>query len=91
VASGPTLTTTSLSGTAGKAFTGTIGYSAPGASSLSISIAGAASGMGFAASSTGLTVTWPKPVAGSTTLVITLKDNLGQSATGNVVVTINAS
>ncbi|WP_422017824.1 S53 family peptidase [Roseateles sp.] len=91
VASGPTLTTTSLSGTAGKAFTGTIGYSAPGASSLSISIAGAASGMGFAASSTGLTVTWPKPVAGSTTLVITLKDNLGQSSTGNVVVTINAS
>jgi len=91
VASGPTLTTTSLSGTAGKAFTSTIGYSAPGASSLSISIAGAASGMGFAASSTGLTVTWPKPVAGSTTLVITLKDNLGQSSTGNVVVTINAS
>jgi subtilase family serine protease len=91
VASGPTLTTTSLSGTAGKAFTGTIAYSAPGASSLSITIAGAANGMSFSASSTGLTVSWPKPVAGSTTLVITLKDNLGQNTTGNVVLTIKTS
>ena len=87
---GPTLTTTSLTGTAGKAFAGTVGYSAPGASSVSISISGAASGMSFSASSGGIAVTWAKPVAGRTNLVITLKDNLGQTTTGNVAVTISA-
>lgn len=87
--SGPSLTTTSLTGTAGKAFSATIGYSAPGASSLNISISGAASGMSFSASSTGLTVNWPYPVAGRSQLVITLKDNLGRSTTGTVAVTIH--
>ncbi|MDR7269324.1 subtilase family serine protease [Pelomonas saccharophila] len=86
---GPQLTTTSLSGTAGRAFSGTIGYSAPGATSLNISITGAASGMVFSGSSTGLTVAWANPVAGRTHLVITLKDNLGRTTTGTVVVTIN--
>ncbi|WP_457350393.1 S53 family peptidase [Roseateles sp. P5_D6] len=89
--SGPTLTTTSLSGTAGKALAATIGYSAPGASSLSISISGAASGMSFSATGSGLALNWANPVAGRTNLVITLKDNLGQTSTGNVTVTINAS
>lgn len=32
---------------------------------------------------------WAKPLAGKTTLVITLKDYLGQTTTGNVAVTIN--
>ncbi|RZL39191.1 MAG: peptidase S53 [Rubrivivax sp.] len=87
----PRLTTTSLTGTAGKAFSGSIGYSAPGASSLSISISGAASGMGFSASSGGIAVSWAKPVTGSVNLVVTLKDNLGQTTTGTVAVKINAS
>ncbi|KQV60837.1 hypothetical protein ASC95_05265 [Pelomonas sp. Root1217] len=89
--SGPTLTTTSLSGAAGKALAATIGYSAPGASSLSISISGAASGMSFSATSSGLALNWANPVAGRTNLVITLKDNFGQTSTGTVTVTINAS
>ena len=90
-ASGPQLTTTSLTGTAGKAFSGTIGYSAPGATSLSISISGAPAGMNFAATSAGLGVNWAAPVAGTVTLVITLKDNLGQTSTGSVRLTINPS
>lgn len=89
VTTAPKLTTTSLTGTAGKTFSGSIGYAAPGASSLSISISGAASGMTFAATSSGITVGWAKPLAGKTNLVITLKDNLGQTTTGNVAVTIN--
>lgn len=89
--SAPQLTTTSLTGSAGKVFSATIGYSAPGATSLSISIAGAPSGMTFSATSAGIAVSWPSPVAGSTTLVITLKDNLGQTTTGSVKVTIGAS
>ncbi|MFT7775443.1 S53 family peptidase [Roseateles sp.] len=87
----PTLTTTSLSGVAGKAFSGSIGYTAPGATSLSITISGAPSGMSFSATGSGLAVIWAKPVAGRSNLVITLKDNLGQTATGTVAVTISSS
>lgn len=87
--SAPQITTTSLTGTAGKALAATIGFSAPGATSLSISISGAPSGMSFSASSAGLGVSWGNPVAGTTNLVITLKDNLGQTTTGTVKVTIN--
>jgi len=91
VVSSPKLTTTSLSGTAGRALSATIGYTAPGASSLSITISGSASGMAFSGGSSGITVSWPKPVAGTYNLVITLKDNLGQSTTGTVAVRISAS
>jgi subtilase family serine protease len=86
----PKLTTTAISGVAGKTLSAGIGYSAPGASSMTISISGASSGMAFSATSGNIAVTWAKPVTGKTTLVITLKDNLGQTTTGNVVVTINA-
>ena len=88
--SGPQLSTASLTGTAGKPLNGTIGYSAPGATSLSISISGVPSGMSFSTTSAGLGVSWPSPVAGTTSLVITLKDNLGRTSTGTVKVTINA-
>lgn len=86
----PKLTTTSLTGTAGKALSATIGYSAPGATSLSISISGAPSGMSFSAGSAGIGLSWAKPVAGTTNLVITLKDNLGRTSSGTVKVTISA-
>ncbi|RTL23695.1 MAG: peptidase S53 [Burkholderiales bacterium] len=88
--SGLALTTTALNGVAGKSFSGTIGYSAPGASALAISISGAASGMVFSANSSGITVGWAQPVVGKTNLVITLMDNLGRTTTGTVVVTISA-
>lgn len=87
----PKLTTTSLTGVAGKALNASIGYSAPGATSLSITISGAASGMSFSASSSGIAVSWPKPVTGTVNLAITLKDNLGQTSTGTVAVKISAS
>lgn len=87
----PQLTTTALTGTAGKAFSGTIGYSAPGATSLSISITGAPTGMAFSATSAGIAVSWAAPVAGTSTLTVTLKNNLGQTTTGTVKVTIGAS
>ncbi|MFG6465127.1 S53 family peptidase [Roseateles sp. BYS87W] len=89
--SGLSLTTTSLSGTAGKALSGNIAYNAAGASSLSISISGAPTGMSFSGTSAGVSVSWASPVTGTYRLVITLKDNLGRSASGNVTVTIKAS
>ncbi|MFG6456595.1 S53 family peptidase [Roseateles sp. BYS96W] len=87
----PKLTTTSLSGVAGKALNASIGYSAPGATSLSIGITGLPSGMGISATSSAITVSWAKPVTGSYNLVITLKNNLGQTTTGTVAVKITAS
>ena len=87
----PKLTTTSLSGVAGKALNASISYSAPGATSLAISISGVPLGMGFSATSSTIGVSWPKPVTGNYNLVITLKDNLGQTTTGTVAVKITAS
>lgn len=86
---GPQLTTASLGGMAGKAFSGSIGYMAPGATSLSISISGVPAGMGFAAGGGAILASWSQPLAGRYALAITLKDNLGQTAKGTVVVTIN--
>jgi len=86
----PKLTTTSLSGLAGKALSASIGYSAPGATSLSIGISGAASGMSFSATSGAIALNWAKPVTGTYNLAITLKDNLGRTSTGTVAVKIAA-
>lgn len=86
----PKLTTTSLSGVAGKSLSGSIGYSAPGATSLSIGISGGASGMRFSATSNAITLTWAKPVTGTYNLSITLRDNLGRTSTGIVAVRINS-
>jgi len=87
----PKLTTTSITGVAAKPLSASIGYSAPGASSLSISISGAASGMSFSAASGAIALSWAKPVVGTVNLSITLKDNLGQTSTGTVAVKITAS
>jgi subtilase family serine protease len=87
----PKLTTTSLSGVAGKPLSASIGYSAPGAQSLSISISGAASGMGFSASSSAITLSWAKPVTGTYNLSVALRDNLGRTSMGIVAVRITAS
>jgi subtilase family serine protease len=86
----PRLTTSRLSGVAGQALSASIGYSAPSSSSLSISIGGIPSGMTFSAASGAIAVSWAKPVTGNYTLTITLKDNLGQTSTGSVAVSIAA-
>ena len=85
---GLSITTPSLTGSAGKALSGTVGVSAPGASSWTGQISGAPAGMSFGANSGGVAVTWAKPVAGSYTLNLSIKDNLGRTASGKVAVTI---
>ncbi len=86
---GLTISTAGLSGSAGKALSASIPISAPGASALSIGISGVPAGMGFTASGSGLGVSWAKPVAGSYALTLSVKDNLGRSATSTVVVSIS--
>ncbi|MFZ6642508.1 putative Ig domain-containing protein [Undibacterium sp. TC4M20W] len=90
VASGLSINAPAMTGVAGKALTGTISISAPGATSLSISISGAPLGLNFAMSGMNITTSWSSPVTGNYTLKITATDNTGRSATVNMPVTITA-
>ncbi|PXX40307.1 S53 family peptidase [Undibacterium pigrum] len=81
---------TSMTGVAGKALTGTISITAPGASSISVSITGAPLGLSFAMSGLDITTSWASPVTGSYTLKITATDNAGRTATASVPISITA-
>ncbi|MES2037410.1 MAG: S53 family peptidase [Pseudomonadota bacterium] len=88
VASGLSINAPAMTGVAGKALTGTISITAPGATSLSISISGAPLGLSFSMSGTNIIASWSNPVTGSYTLKITATDNNGRTATANMPVTI---
>jgi len=89
IASGLSINAPAMTGTAGKALTGSINISAPGAASVSISITGAPLGLGFSMGGLIITTNWASPIRGSYTLVITVTDNLGRKATANVPIKIN--
>ncbi|MFZ6733986.1 putative Ig domain-containing protein [Undibacterium sp. Ji42W] len=90
VASGLSINAPALTGVAGKALTGTISITAPGATSLSISISGAPLGLNFSMSGTNIITSWSSPVTGSYTLKVTATDNTGRTATTNIPLTITA-
>lgn len=77
-----------ITGTAGKAVSGTITITDSGVSWVSVSISGAPLGMSF--SMTGLTVTanWPSPVVGSYMLTIVVADSAGRKVQVQMPVTI---
>ena len=78
-----------ISGTAGKAVSGTISISDPGASYLQISITGIPWGMTFAMNgSTSVNMNWAAPVAANYTLAVTVIDNLGRMATKSIPISI---
>jgi len=87
-AAGPVITAAAMVGAAGQPLTGSITISAPGATSLSVSISGVPLGMGFSVAGSTITAIWPKPVAGNYQLVVTAKDSAGLSAQATVPVTI---
>ncbi|PIG30281.1 hypothetical protein CLU93_4617 [Janthinobacterium sp. 35] len=89
-AAGPTITAAAMKGVAGKAMSGSIVLTAPGATSLRISIDGAPLGMQFSMSGLTITATWPQPVAGSYTLKVVALDNNGLTAQLNVPVNVTA-
>lgn len=86
--SGPTLTATGTTGTAGEALTGTVSVSDPGATSLKYSISGVPSGMQFSLSGTDLVYTWASPRVGTYTLKVTVTDNNSLSAQISVPITV---
>lgn len=87
-ASGPTISAPGTTGTAGKALSGTISITAPGASYVSITISGAPLGMSFGLSGSSVVYYWPSPVAGSYTLKVVVTDSAGRSAQANVPITV---
>ncbi|WP_426056724.1 putative Ig domain-containing protein [Janthinobacterium sp. PSPC2-1] len=89
-AAGPTITAAAMTGVAGKAMSGSIVLTAPGATSLRISIDGAPLGMQFSMSGLTITATWPQAVAGSYTLKVVALDNNGLTAQLNVPLTVTA-
>ncbi|UCV01181.1 putative Ig domain-containing protein [Acidovorax radicis] len=88
-AAGPVITASALVGVAGQLLSGSISVTSPGATWLSVSIAGVPLGMGFAVAGNTITASWPRPVAGSYQLLVTAKDSAGLSAQLAVPVTIN--
>ena len=87
---GPVITAPATTGVAGKALSGSIAISDPGATSLSISISGAPLGMSFSASGLTINYSWASPVVGSYTLKVSVVDNAGLSAQATVPVTVTA-
>lgn len=87
---GPTITASSLVGTAGKKLTGSISFADSTSNSFSITISGVPGGMSFtpASNSAALNVTWASPVTGSYTLVVSVRDGNGLTGTLKVPVVI---
>jgi subtilase family serine protease len=85
---GPVITAAPVVGAAGKALSGTIGISDPGATSLSISISGAPLGMGFSVSGMNVNYAWASPVAGSYNLKVSVVDSAGLTAQVSVPITV---
>ena len=89
-AAGPTISAAAMTGVAGKAMSGSIVLTAPGATSLRISIDGAPLGMQFSMSGLTITATWPQPVAGSYALKVVVLDSNGLTAQLSVPVSVTA-
>ncbi|PHV24479.1 peptidase S53 [Janthinobacterium sp. BJB446] len=89
-AAGPTISAAAMAGVAGKAMSGSIVLTAPGANALWISILGAPLGMQFSMSGMTITARWPLPVTGSYTLKVVAVDSNGLTAQLNVPITVTA-
>ncbi|MBC3907454.1 S53 family peptidase [Undibacterium umbellatum] len=89
-AAGMSINAPPMVGVAGKSMTGNISITAPGASSVSVSIAGAPLGLSFSMSGLNITSSWAKPVAGSFTMKITANDNAGRTAVARMLINIAA-
>lgn len=88
---GPVLSAAPIRGVAGRALSGVIGVSDPGASAILVRISGAPPSMTFAASGQGILLNWTNPVAGTYTLVLSATDSAGLSTQSTLVLTISAN
>jgi hypothetical protein len=87
---GPVITAAATTGVVGKVLNGSFSIADPGATSLSISIAGAPLGMGFSVSGLTINYVWNNPVVGSYSLKVSVVDSAGLTAQATVSVTVTA-
>jgi hypothetical protein len=87
-AAGLTVTAAPISGKAGQALSGSIAITAPGASSVSITISGAPLGMMFTSSGLTLKISWANPLKGSYSLNVAVKDSLGRAANTTLPISV---
>ena len=85
---GPVITSAPMTGTAGKALTGSFSFSDPTATSMSISISGVPLGMYLTMSGMTITATWPSPVKGTYSMNVVCTDNFGLTAKVTIPITI---
>ena len=88
-ASGLTITSSTFTGKAGVALSGTIALSDSAASAITVQISGVPAGVVFSANGLTLTATWAKPVKGNYTMLVQAHDSAGRSAQLTVPITIN--
>lgn len=85
---GPAISDVSIQGTAGQPVSGSFSVSAPGATTLAMSISDAPIGMSFHVSGLTFTAYWPRATAGSYMLKLSVIDSAGMVATKLVPITI---
>jgi len=89
VAPGPQIAVTPITGTHGKAVSGTITLSDANATSLSLSITGVPVGMTFTPKGLVITVNWASPVTGKYALALSVTDSAKLTSTATLPITIN--
>jgi hypothetical protein len=87
---GPVITAAATTGVIGKALSGSINITDPGATSLSISISGAPLGMGFSVNGLNSNYVWASPVVGSYNIKVSVVDSAGLTAQATVAITVTA-
>ncbi|MBS0352744.1 MAG: S53 family peptidase [Proteobacteria bacterium] len=87
---GPLITATPITGVAGKKLTGSIAFSDPGASRITITVSNAPLGMQFSVSGQTLQYVWLFPLTGSYSLSLRAIDSAGLSTQVSIPLTVTA-
>lgn len=85
----PTITTATIMGKAGVALSGSFKVSDPNGLAMSVKISGVPAGMTFAVSGQTISLNWPKPLAGTFNLGISVTNSAGASAQATLPIKIS--
>lgn len=86
----PEIVFTPLQALAGKAVSGSISFTDPGATSLTVTLSGAPIGVHFFVRDMSLLASWAKPVTGSYAIRVNTLDNAGRRSTATVPLVVTA-
>jgi hypothetical protein len=86
----PLISAPPMAAVAGRAVSGAISFTDPGATSLSVSLSGAPMGLNFFVRGMSIGTRWAKPVAGSYSIRINTVDDAGRKATATLPLVVTA-